>query len=299
MKPVKTNMLLILLLLLLCLIANAAEVSEKKTLYEKIAHSLLAIHGLTVSDDAKYAEIHVLEMLKGNYAEENLRISFRMDNFEREREEEKIIFNNGEEAIFLLEPLRDRSGSIKDPSLFKLMDRAEGKIDLSPESGHILIAAVKRFIQIQSLESQHEIWKEQKKLLQEKNRFLIEAGFQEILKFRIGDWTQIPDLLQYLTGPDAEFQLNAAKVITQLFQDREEATANLEGWEEVIRTVIRTARGESDPRIRVEAIRALSAAGAESYQDVLEAISEDDESQLVRYEAQKALYEIKTDNNTP
>lgn len=299
MGSFKTNMLLILLFLLLCLTIHVAKALEEKTLYEKIAHSLLAIHGLTVSDDAKYAEIHVLEVLKGNYAEESLRISFRMDNFERERGEEKIIFNKGEEAILILEPLRNRSGGIKDPSLFRLMDRAEGKIDLSPESGHILIDAVKRFIQIQSLESQHEIWKEQKKLLQEKNRFLVEAGFQEILKFRIGDWSQIPLLLRYLTGPDPEFQLNAAKVITQLFQDREETTVNLEGWEEVIRTVIRTARGDSEARIRVEAIRALSAAGAESYQEVLEAISKDDESQLVRYEAQKALYETKTGNNTP
>jgi hypothetical protein len=298
MRRFKIGIHLLPFVLILLLIIIKAEASPEEKLYERIAHSSLVIHGQTISDDAKYAGIHVLEVLKGDFTKENLQISFRMDNFEREREEEKIIFNNGEEIILLLEPLRDRSGRIKDPSLFRLMNRAEGKIDISPESGHLLIDAVKRFVHIQSLESQYEIWQEQKKLLQEKNRFLVQAGFQEILKFRIGDWSQIPTLLQYLTSPDVEFQRDSAKVISQLFQDKGNSVKKLEGWEEVIRTLIRIARGDKEARIRVEAIRTLSAADAENYQDVLEAISEDDESQLVRYEAQKVLYEIKTGKKT-
>ncbi len=298
MRYSKFSIILIFALPFFSVLMTGIKASEGDTLYEKIAHSTLAIHGITVSDDVKYAEIHVLEVLKGNFAEEVLQVAFRMDNFERQQGEEKIIFNKGEEVILLLEPVRVRSGRIKDPSLFRLMNRAEGKINLSPESGHLLIDAVKRFIHLQSLQSQLEIWEEHRKLLQEKNPFLIRAGFHEILKFRIANWSQIPILLQFLLGQDVEFKLESARVIAQLFQDKGNATENLEGREEVIRTLIRAARGDKDVRVRVEAIRALSASGAENYQDVLEAISEDDESQLVRYEGQKALYEIKASKKT-
>lgn len=271
-----------------------AEASSGKTLYEKVAFSPLVVHGTTISDDAKYAEIHVLEVLKGTFQGEMFHVSFRIENFERQRGEEKIIFDRGEEAILLLEPVLDRASRIKDDSLFRLIGGAEGKIELSPESGQPLIDAAKRFIEIQSLDSQNKIWKEHKKLLQEKNRFLIQAGFQEIIKFRIADWLLIPTLLPFLIGYDVEFQIHTAKIMTQLFQDERKAEEEKEGREEVIRSLIQRARGDRDPRVRVEAIRALSAAGAEDYQDIFKTISEHDESQDVRYEAQKVLYEIRT-----
>ncbi len=266
---------------------------SEKTLYEKTAHAPLVILGITTSDDTKYAEIEIQEVLKGQFQGQMLNISFRRENFERKRGQEKIVFSEGEEAILFLEPVRNRNGRIKDHSLFKLIGGTEGKIEVSPESGQSLVIAIKRLIEIQSIKSMKKIWKEHKNLLQEKNRFLIQAGFQEIIKFRIADWILIPTLLQFLSGKDVEFRICSVKVMAQILEDEGEKTKEREEKEEVIRSLINRARGDDEPMVRVEAIRALNAAGAEDYLDILETISENDESQVVRYEAQKVIYEIR------
>lgn len=279
------------LLSLLASFSSSLTAGEKQNLYERAAQAKLIVLGTIVEDDSKYAVVHIEETLKGKSASDVIQVSFRIENFERKPGEEKITFKSGERVILFLEPVKKSSGKLKE-NTFALVGRSEGKIASSAESLVALVEAIKRFVRIQSLDSQLQIWEEQKKLLAEKNRFMVEAGFQEVIKFRTVRSDMIPRLLEFVRGEHPSFRSYSLILLKQLFEEEARGREKIEGREEVIRELVQRARGDEDSSVRVEAVRALAEAGTEDQRELLEAISNSDASQEVRYEAQKALYEM-------
>ena len=286
-----------MIFLFICLFAvTISHAIERRTLYEKVAVPDLIIYGTVLEDDQKYALVSVEEVLKGAFQKPSINVSFRKENLERQQREEKIEFTRGDKVILLLEPFRTDSGRVKS-DLFTITGRDEGMIRVSAESATLTIEAIRRFVKIQSIKEQKRIWEGQKALLKETNRLMVEAGLQEIIKFWIAEPDMIPLLLEFIRGENLQFRLSAAKIFCQLFEDETRKRARIEGREEVIRELIQKARGDASPSVRVETIKALKRAGNVGLRDIFEAISKGDEDQEVRYEAQKALYEIRSYDN--
>src|SRR5215475_15838179 len=80
-----------------------------------------------------------------------------------------------------------------------------------------LVAAAQRLAAIQTIKNQMEVWSAQRDLLREVNPILVTAGFEEILKFHLGDETLVTPLLTHLDGPRPEFRIQACKVLGQMF----------------------------------------------------------------------------------
>ncbi|MEW5807805.1 MAG: HEAT repeat domain-containing protein [Acidobacteriota bacterium] len=285
---------LLLLFSLPAFSVSSLQAVEKQSLYEKVAVAELIVLSTIVVDDAKYVLATIDEILKGTYQEESIQVSFRKENFESKPGEDKITFRTGERAVLFLEPAKRSSGKVKK-KIFTLIGRAEGKLSVSEESITLLLDAIKRFVRIQALKNQLQIWDEHKKLLEEKNHFMVEAGLQEIVKFRTADPNIIPQILEFSRGNTPRFRLYSMLILRQLFEGEANGKTRIEGREEIVRTLREKARRDEDPSVRIEAIRAIKTVGTEDDIDLLETISRTDKSQDVRYEAQKVLYEMKSE----
>lgn len=272
------------------------EARESLTLYEKIAWAQYVIVATVINDDEKYALVSVEENVKGNLSKDLLNVSFRRENLERELGEPKIEFTKGETVVLFLEPFVTASGKEKK-DVYSPVGRAEGKISVSAESVQLISEAMHRFVKIQALDDQRRIWEEQKALLKEKNRFMVEAGFEEVIKFKIASQEMIPALLAFVRGEDSLFRAFTCTIFGQLFEKERRQKTKIEGREEILRELIQRARGDDAPSVRIEAIRAIEMAGGYEYREILEAISKTDNSQDVRYEAERVLYGLRSDDS--
>ncbi len=273
-----------------------AESKEDLTLYEKIARAEYVVVATVIDDDDRYALVSVEENIKGDLSKNVLNVSFRKENLERELGEQKIDFTKGETVVLFLEPSITASGKEKK-DVYSPVGRAEGKISVSAESVQLISEAMHRFAKIQALDEQRRIWEEQKTLLKEKNRFMVEAGFEEVIKFKTATSDMVPMLLEFVRGADPLFRIFSCTIFEQLFEKEKRQKKSIEGREEVVKEMIQRARGDDTPSVRIGAIRTLEMAGAREYREILEAISKTDDSQDVRYEAERVLYEIRSDTN--
>jgi hypothetical protein len=272
------------------MVAASAAHAETPTLYQRIASGSLVVHGRCFAV-GKRASILVLENLKGKYATNTLQVAYRSDNYNRQPGVEKIVFVLGAESILVLNPELSDDGVPKGPDRF-LAGGSRGKIDLPAEGGPAVLQAAERLTSIMALGDQTSVWTAQRELIRETNPILVGAGFEEILKFRLGDESIAMPLVTHIEGPRPEFQRSALKVLAQMFEKQKRTGQSVASSDLLLQEAITRASGDESPETRVEAVKALRALGRPDLAEIFGRIASSDPSQLVRYEAQIALKEL-------
>jgi hypothetical protein len=262
------------------------------TLWDRTYRAELVARVSVLDGDDRLAKMAVLEVIKGDYDREVLKIVFRAHNLAREPWEERIVFEKGQELILFLNRFT-QDGVPQEPDEFTLVRGFQGKVDVPPEGADAFLAAVRRFAAIQKERSQLLIWEAAKGLLREDNPYLVEAGFEQVLKFRLADEALVPVLLQHLDGPSVPFREQSARCLGQVFEETRRADDVLETEDHVRDLLVHTAMSDQSPSVRVEAIRALEAKWDAALVPSFRRIAGSDPSQAVRYEAERAIYRIE------
>lgn len=286
------------LALALGLLLPAGLSASPDTLYERLAYTDLVVHVRTLDGTLRLAECQVVEVLKGSYERDKLFIAFRADNTQRENFRDRIVFFDEQESILLLTPVRDSLGHPRAPNRFRLVGKLNGKIDLPQEGAQATIDAVRRLSAIQKLTDIHQTWAAYRLLLLETNPILVETGFAQILKFRLGNPELVPTLLEFLDSRDDRFRRAALEVQTQIFRKSRRDEEPLGNEDHVVARLLTVAMEDPTPLVRVAAVQALNAYGRPDVLAALQQVARDDPSQFVRYEATVSVYRLRREEGS-
>ena len=254
---------------------------------------------VTVLDgDDRVARMIVEEVIKGEYDREVLKVVFRARNLSRGYWEEKIQFEEGSELILFLERFRKR-GELQKPDQFQLIKGFQGKVDVPPEGQAAFLQAVRRFAEIQEMGSQLAIWEAARGLLNEENPFLVQAGFEQVLRFRLADEGLVPVVLDHLDGESVPFRTLAARTLGQVFEESRRTEEILDTEDHVRDLLLHTAMNDGSVTVRVQSIKALEAKWDAALVPSLRQIATEDPSQAVRYQAERAIYLLQNGEDPP
>jgi len=275
-----------------CLAGESSSAAVRLTVYERMARADLVIRARTVDGAMRFADCQVLEVLRGEYPTERIQIAFRLDNMLRVNWDDRIAFDDGVESILLLTPAIDAAGEPLGPDKYSLVGGFLGKIDLPPEGAEAYIQAFRRMGQILALPDIHAAWQAHRELLSEHNPYLIETGFHEVLKFRLGNEAMVPVLLDHLESRHDNFRGDALAVLAQIFESGHRHGARLDNEDHVVARILTAAISDDNPDVRVRAVQALQAFGRPEVLPPLRAVAKADPSQHVRYQASLSLYQM-------
>ena len=279
-----------------CVATVRAATSDPKaagsSLYERIAAGPLVVRA-RCRLVGKRASIDVVEVFKGACSGATLQVSFRSDNYNRAPGSPRVEFQQGQESVLVLERERDDRDRLRAEDRWSLVGGWRGKIDVPLEGAPALLEATHRLAAIQALKDQQDVWSAQKDLIRERNPILVASGFDEVLKFRLGDETLVAPLLGHLDGPRPEFRLQAVRVLGQMFDRARRTGKELPSADLLTNETLARASGDESADVRAEAVRALRGLRRKELIDPLSRIASNDPSQMVRYEAQLGVLELR------
>ena len=275
-------------------LAQLGSAPEPLNLFQLIARSDLVALVAVRNGSLKYAMVDLVEALKGKAPAPRLRIAFRDFNFTRSRQDEVIVFPNGQEEILFLVPYRTprRKKDIeKFKDLFTLYQGRQGRITLPAEGSGIVLEAIRGLSRISELDAARQI-EALKGLLDASNPFLLEASLSEIERLRAADIPILEKLVSFLASPSPALKTRSLRVIGQVFgSGRANADEALDEARAALAAVLERARNDSDESVRVQAVAAVAAwPKRRDVEGDLRAIAGTDQAQAVRYEAEKALF---------
>jgi hypothetical protein len=289
----------IVLCALLLAAAGTPARSAPRTLYEKLAFGRTVILG-TCIEQGRFAHVDVNEVLKGDLEFQRIQIAYRLANMGRASlADDKIAWSLGQRSILILVPDETEDGRVREADRFLLDGSDDGKVDVPEEGADALLQAVRRMLEIQRIADQEEQWEAQRELLDEINPHLVEAGFQEVLKFRLGRPGMLSVLDRYLTHPRDSFRLDALRVLAQILEAAARRGQKVDGLETIGGDLLAVLRGDAVAEVRAEAVRTARLTGREDLPEVLREAARSDPAQRVRYEAQVALKDLRSAPSAP
>jgi hypothetical protein len=275
-----------------CFAGPAAAGIDAPSLWKKTFRATLVARVTVVDGDNRMARLAVNEVIKGEYQREMLKVVFRAVNLSRDLWDEKIEFPQDAHMIVFLRPFV-KKGKINAADQFELVGGHHGLEDVPAEGNDAYLQAIRRFVEIQSLDSQLAIWKQASALLHEENPYLVQAGFEQVLKFRLADESMVPVLLERLEDDTVGFRSQAAECLGDVLEDARRDDKTLMGEDHLRDLLLFTAMNDSEVNVRVEAIRALEFGRDPNLVPTFRRIAQEDPSQAVRYQAERAIYEIQ------
>jgi hypothetical protein len=286
-------------LLLLCLslsfLSSRADI-DRPDLWKKTFRATLVVRITVMDGDNRMAKVEVNEVIKGSYAGETLKVVFRAVNLSRDVWSERIVFPQGARMILFLRPFI-KKGVVNAPDQFELVGGHHGLENVPAEGNDAYLQAIRRFVAIQSIDSQLAIWEETKLLLQEENPYLVQAGLDQVLKFRLADETLVPVLLDRMEDDTVAFRAKAAQALGQVLADSRRERKTLMTEDHMRDLLLYRAMNDDSVEVRVEAIRALEAGRDRELVPTFRRIAREDPSQAVRYQAERTIFEIEGKKN--
>jgi len=262
-------------------------------LWEKTFRSELVIRATVLDGDDRLARMRVDEVLKGGYTGDELKIVFRAANFSRKTWEEKIVFQAGQHLVLFLDRFR-KNGVLQGADQFELFRGSNGREEVPSEGEDAYLQAIRRFVAIQGVDSQLARWDASRALLSETNPFLVEAGFEQVLKFRLADASLVPVLLGHLDSETVAFRQKAVRCFGQVFEATSPQAGDLPTEDHIRDLLLNKAMKDASEEVRVESIKALGAWRDRDLAASFRAIADQDPSQAVRYQAERAIYELES-----
>jgi hypothetical protein len=279
----------------LCLARGDMRDSEPLNLFQRTARATLVVHVRVRAGALKYAQVDVIRALKGEPPARSLRIAFRDYNLHRPQGGEPLVFPDGEEEILFLVPYgpvpRSQRKRAKNVDLFELMLGPQGRITVPAEGSAAFVDAIGRLAGIASLDPASQV-ESLRNLLDDPNPDLIESALDEILRLRAATPALYPRLGRLIRNPSPSLRARSLRLVTLLFGGTGSALEEdpLDLARETLALVRERARNDPDEPVRVQAVLALAAwRDRHEVAGDLQAIARQDRSQLVRFEAERAL----------
>jgi hypothetical protein len=268
---------------------------ENLTLYQKTARAALVVRARAISDSTRRPEMEVLEVYKGSYPAHSLTIAPHFEDYGSPTPWlRREVFRKGVESVLFLSPYQDEFGRDEGAGTFALLNADQGKLDVPAEGGDALIAAVRKFVGILSLEQSDRQSAALRGLLGDKNPFLVEAALSECRKFRLGQAEDTDALFSLLGSRRAEFRAGALTILGQMLTDqRTLGGPEIPSRQAIFERVAARARMDEDEGVRKESVAVLGAFADSAALALIESIGRSDASQSVRYQAQVTAFRLR------
>jgi hypothetical protein len=260
------------------------------TLVQIIGRSDVAVHARVSDGSGKFAIVEVLETLSGPDPGKRLRIDFRDLNLSL-KGRDAVVFEKEEEDILFLHRPEWKKPSAKNADVFELLHGRRGRLLLPAEGSGIYLEAVRRLGVIARQDPSDQV-ESLRRLLGTENPYLREAALAEAGRLGALTVADLPALIHLIADPSAGLREKSLEQIRIVLRaaNGEEGDGG-EDRRRALEAARERARNDPDEKVRAAAVRTMSAWN--HHEDVvpdLKAIAAIDPSQLVRYEAQRALF---------
>ena len=273
--------------------AQTRSESTSLDLFQLIARSDLVVLVSIHNGSLRFAEVDVVEALKGTPPAPRLRIDFRDFNFYRRPDEDMIVFPDGQKEILFLVPARTphkKKDIEKYKDLFTLNRGRQGRITLPAEGPEIVLGAIRALEKIGRLDASSQIIA-LKEALDSPNPYLLESSLTEIERLRAADPSLLIRLVSFLGSVSPGLRGRSLRLIAQVFAAGPGSGEEpLDDQRTALLSVLERAHNDADESVRVQAVVTVAAwPNRREVEGDLRGIAGTDRAQAVRYEAQKAL----------
>jgi hypothetical protein len=166
---------------------------------------------------------------------------------------------------------------------------AQGRVTLPPEGERAWVEAVRSFKEILANEDPDRQAAMLREHLNSTNPVLSDGSFEEMLKQGLGTLEMIPELVRYFDSPREPTRLGSMRLLRQVISDARTSGRAVPGQQDLADLVRGRAVTDKSPDFRVEAVKVLGVLGGDEVRAFLTRLAKEDPSQMVRYEAEKAL----------
>ncbi|MCP3980006.1 MAG: HEAT repeat domain-containing protein [bacterium] len=256
--------------------------------YEWSAVAPTIVAGESLGAEGKFQKIRVQRVFRGDVSvESNLRLDLKVTNRARNREADPrpLRFEPDTVYILLLEPSPTAKG--RAAGAYALVRGVDGAREVPLEGAEARYSAFQRFVEIQDLKNDRQIWLRMGELLEERDPLLIGTALQQYEKFRRGEPELLLSVRPLLDHPQPEIRAGAARLSGQIM--RRSRTEVLPEEEALRGNLVARARRDESVAVRVAATEALDAFEGDRVAVILREIADEDPEQAVRYTAEKML----------
>ncbi len=259
----------------------------------------------TVDDDGGKAVVTVERVYRGENIGGAIRIDARQANATRILGDPPFRVREQERAIFVLSLAVDLSGDPLGADIYQPSAGYRSKIPIPVEGGPALLEAVERVIYYQDTPDRGAAEADLVDWLGGRNPWLVDFAVHQAAKFGLAGPAWIPGLLALTQDVSPWRRIKALQALGESLekgrlrgrsQFRRVSPLAEDETNDLLRAsheaIIRLARSDPDAEVRTAAVREVQESGYEKAAEVLEAISREDPSQDVRYEAAAGLRRV-------
>lgn len=276
--------------------ASPASAAEPQNLYDWMATAPLVVAGRVVADDLRYVEVEALGVARGDASPgTRFAVDLRTANRDRKPNTDALRLERGSAYVFLLTPAaKSKSAS---PARFDLVRGIDGARPIPQEGIDAYVGALARFAEIQAKRDDDQVWKALRGLLEDPDPLILQTTLDLFLKYRRGAAADSARVRPLLDHPRDQVRELAARFLGELLAlpgagDPVERAA-------VFGELAARARRDESVPVRVAATESAAATRAPGVDELLREIARQDPDQTVRYVAERALYERRTDGESP
>lgn len=281
--------------------APGAAPGPAPTLFQLAARADLVIHARVRAGALKYAQVEVLETIKGVAPAAFLRVAFRDFNLDRPPGTSPIVFADGGEEVLFLRPYpMPPKRRAKNPDLFELLHGPHGRLSLPAEGGAGRIEAVRSLVALAGADPEAQT-RGLAAHLDSPNPDLAEAALLEFERLGAATPGHYRTLARLSGSTRNSLRAGALRLLAKVFaagrgdeapQEAGPIPVDPLGDAALALAAVRErARNDPDPGVRVAAVTALGAWPVRSDTDAdLAAIAASDPSQDVRFEAKRIVF---------
>jgi HEAT repeat protein len=267
---------------------------ERLTLFQMIARADIVAHVRVKDGEQRLALVDVVTPLKGELPAPQLRIDFRDLNLSPQGQG-MVVFRDGEEYVLFLERLQFRKPSEKKANILELFQGRRGRMLLPAEGNEVTLGAIRSLVPLAQAGPEAQI-EGLRGLLSSQNALLLEAALEELARLRAATPDDLPALLKMLGDLSPRIRSGALPLIASLFSGLgRTGTERTPDERAALALVLERARSDDDVAVRTESVRTLATWPVrDEVVGDLKAISKQDPSQTVRYEAERILFRMGT-----
>jgi hypothetical protein len=247
-------------------------------------------------DSERFDEFEALQVARGPLqAGSRFAVNPRVANRERAPNTEALVFETGDTFLLALAPAAKQ----KDDDLprFSLLQGVKSARRIPAESAAPFGEAIVTLAEIQAAHDDAQKFRAIRGLLEESNPLLVRTALELLLRYSRSEPTDSARVRPLLDHPLPDIRELAARALGRILAT--EAGTDAGERAEVFGELAARARRDDSVVVRVAATESVAASGAQGVEDVLREIARDDPDQAVRYVAERALYERKSDGTAP
>ena len=259
--------------------------------YEWTAVAPVVVAGTSLGENGRWLEFQVRHSLRGPVdAGGVIRIDLKQANRERRRSDYPFSLKMPAETEYLV-VLQNPVGTKDGGRMYPMARGVRSVRELPIESQDGVIEAVNLFLQIQDFHDDRMTWRKMGEMLDENNPLVLLTALQQFAKFRRGTPEHLFSLRPLFDHPDPSIREGAATVAGLIVERHGDRSMPEE--EALMAELIGVARRDEIVEPRVAATEALASFGVARVVTVLEEIARSDPEQLVRYAAERLLFEYR------